>query len=82
MMHVCLLILICIKKITEEELLPSKPLQVNGVDISLFLIGDSAYPLNTWLMKPFPHNGVLTREQKKHLGYVEHVLWWKTHMDV
>ena len=29
-----------------------------------FLIGDFAYPLNTWLMKPFPHNGVLTTEQK------------------
>ena len=52
------------KKITEEELLPSKPLRVNGVDVPLFLIGDSAYPLNTWLMKPFPHNGVLTTEQK------------------
>ena len=81
--HGCLIILICIKKITEEELLPSKPLRVNGVDVPLFLIGDSAYPLNTWLIKPFPHTGVLYRT-KKHLiiGFVEHVLWWKMHMDV
>ena len=45
--------------------MPSKPLRVNGVDVPLFLIWESAYQLNTWLMKPFPHNGVPTTEQKK-----------------
>ena len=37
---------------------------INRTNVPLFLIGDSAYPLHTWLMKPFPHNGNLTREQK------------------
>ncbi len=26
-----------------------------GVDVPLYIIGDSAYPLQSWLMKPFPH---------------------------
>ena len=51
--------------ITDEELLPDKPIVVNGVNAPLILIGDSAYPLNTWLVKPFPQNGVLSREKKK-----------------
>ena len=32
---------------------------ING-EILLFLIGDLAYPLQTWLMKPFPQSSVLT----------------------
>ena len=34
-------------KITEEQLLPNKTLAVNGIEMPLFLIGDSAYPLQT-----------------------------------
>ena len=30
-----------------------------------FLVGDSAQPLNTWLIKLFPHNSVLTSKQRK-----------------
>ena len=51
-------------QITEEKLLPNKAITINGTDVPLFLIGDSAYPLHTWLMKPFAHNSKLTREQK------------------
>ena len=52
------------KKITEEELLPNKKLNINGTEVPLYLIGDSAYPRQTWLLKPFPHNSILSSEQK------------------
>ena len=52
------------KKITEHTLLPDRTITVNGVSIPLYLIGDSAYPLQTWLMKPFTHGTVLTLQQK------------------
>ena len=29
------------------------------------IIGDEAYPLSNWLLKPFPDNGALTRPQLK-----------------
>ena len=52
------------EKITEQDLFPHKPMTVGSVDVSLYLIGDSAYPLQTWLMKPFTHGTSLTAEQK------------------
>lgn len=53
-------------RITEEDLLPNKPMSVNGVNVPLFLIGDSAYPLQTWLMKPFPQSSAFTTEMKQY----------------
>lgn len=53
-------------QITEEDLLPDKPMSINGINVPLFLIGDSAYPLQTWLMKPFPQSGVLTSEMRQY----------------
>ena len=38
--------------------------KVGGTDIPIFLIGDSAYPLSSWLMKPFAHNSNLTPSQR------------------
>ena len=52
------------KKITEHTLLPDCTITVNGVSIPLYLLGDSAYPLQIWLMKPFTHGTVLTAQQK------------------
>ena len=37
---------------------------IAGRDISPVLLGDPAYPLLPWLMKAFPDNGHLTRQQK------------------
>ena len=36
----------------------------NGLDVSPFLIGDSAYPLLTWLMKSFSESECLIEQQK------------------
>ena len=52
------------KKITQHTLLPDRTITINGVSIPLYLIGDSAYPLQTWLMKPFTPGTVLTAQQK------------------
>ena len=35
-----------------------------GCDIPAFLVGDSGYPLLTWLMKPYAYNTGLTRAQR------------------
>ena len=38
---------------------------INGVNVPGLLIGDAAYPLFNWLMKPFIDNGNLTAEQQR-----------------
>ena len=48
------------KNITDNNFLPDKSITLNGVNIPLYLIGDSAYSLQTWLMKPFTHGTNLT----------------------
>ena len=52
------------EKVVGGELLPRRNVSMNGVDVPLFLIGDSAYPLQSWRMKPFAHNSSLTLQQK------------------
>ena len=48
-----------------RELLPSnKAITLNGVNVPLYIIGDSAYPLETWLMKPFTQNTAVTPQHK------------------
>ena len=38
---------------------------VHDFEVRPFIIGDSAYPLLTWLITPFPFGPALTRDQKK-----------------
>ena len=43
-------------------LFPSSKVSYHGVDVPLMIIGDLAYPLLLWLMKPYSDTGRLTRE--------------------
>ena len=52
-------------KISNGNLLPNKTEQLHGVDVPLYIIGDAAYPLQLWLMKPFPHNSALSQEERR-----------------
>ena len=47
----------------ERNILLTEP--TDGYKIRPLLIGDRAYPANTWLVKPFPNNLNLSQEQKK-----------------
>ena len=53
-------------KIMTGNLLPDKTEKLHGVDVPLYMIGDSAYPLQSWLMKPFPHNSALSPGQQQY----------------
>lgn len=53
---------------SEDNLLPTTTRSLNGVDVPLYFVSDSAYPLTTWIMKPFPHSGQLSSKQR-HFNY-------------
>ena len=38
---------------------------INGLDVALFIVGDGAYPLQEWLLKPYPKIGVLAQDEKR-----------------
>ena len=52
------------KKVNNGQLLGGNIAQVQWRSLRPFLIGDSAYPLLLWLVKPFLFSSVLTSQQK------------------
>ena len=52
------------KRGTEKSLFSNRVELVRDKHIPIVLLGDSAYPLLSWVMKPFPHNCALSDSQK------------------
>ena len=47
------------------RLFPNITKSINGKDIPLLVVGDPAYPLLPWLMKPYSDTGQLTDKQRR-----------------
>ena len=43
---------------------PASTRNIGGVNAGYYILGDSAYPLQNWLLKPFHDTGWLTAEQQ------------------
>lgn len=57
-----------LEKAQRGTLFPNMNRVINGRDIPVLVLGDPAYPLMNWLMKPFPDNGQL-RPEKSNFNY-------------
>ena len=51
-------------KAEEGSLLPTTTENISGVAVPVVILGDPAYPLLPWLIKPYSSVGQLTREQR------------------
>ena len=54
------------KKVTHGHLIPKESVTISAVCVPLYMIGNSTYPMQSWLMKPFVHNSDLTACQSNY----------------
>ena len=43
---------------------PGKKQRIGGVDVPIVILGDPAYPMLPWLMKPFTATAPISRKQR------------------
>ena len=65
-----------------SELMPNVIKHINKVDVPVMILGDAAYPMLPWIMKPYPGTGTLSRKQY-HFNYrrAEPAWLWNVHLD-
>lgn len=51
------------RKAISKEILNGDSITVENETVPVFVVGDSAYPLSTWLMKPFAQNTALSPQE-------------------
>ncbi|KAI1898755.1 hypothetical protein AGOR_G00075640 [Albula goreensis] len=51
---------------TNGTLFPGKLRNIGGQDVGYYILGDAAYPLQSWLLKPYQDTGRLTAEKEQY----------------